>query len=166
VHFSYAMAVAYSWNSARILNLTLWVLACFRAYWLVLKSLVAGFGDDRAWHWLHNIRATIRPSLATEVNMRKLALVSLSWLLVSGLHNGALASQQCGCAAECSAGFVFHAIGKACFDKICRTHADDHDCTIVCSKKDDQKTTETKTGICYDVYYSAIGLKLSPRGDH
>jgi len=96
----------------------------------------------------------------------KLALVSLSLLFVSGAYSGALADKTCGCDAECSDGYVYHAIGKKCLDgNVCRIHAPDNDCTVVCSKKDDEKTKETKPGNCHNVYHRTIGLKRSPRAD-
>ena len=93
--------------------------------------------------------------------MAKLALVSLSLLLVCGLQSRALASHQCGCAAKCSDGFIYHDIEKKCVDthNACRVHSDDNDCAIVCVKKSDATSKETVKGTCYDVYFRAISLK-------
>jgi hypothetical protein len=86
---------------------------------------------------------------------------------VSGLYSGALASQQCGCEAKCSDGFIFHDIKTKCYDShsACRIHSDDNKCEVICSKKSDEKTTETVQGTCHEVFFHPVSLNHSPRSD-
>src|SRR5689334_22175193 len=98
--------------------------------------------------------------------MLKIALVSVSLFLLSGIYSGAQAARQCGCEAKCPEGFTFHAIKTGCRDEhqACNTHADNNKCEITCKK--DGAADQTIPGTCHEIYYRPVsGLKYSPRND-
>ena len=88
--------------------------------------------------------------------MLKLAVVSLSLLVVSGFHCGAHAATACGCEAECPEGFTFHSVSD-CHDKkhgnTCKSHTEDKKCEVVCSKAgEENKKVE---GTCHEVRFKS-----------